>query len=76
MKEHYTRGGLGDVACKKYLFEVLNGILKPIREKRAYYEAHPDIVWDILKKGTEKARQKYQRVYKEFKKKLRIDYFN
>ena len=76
MKEHYTRGGLGDVACKKYLFEVLNGILKPIREKRAYYEAHPDIVWDILKKGTEKARQKYRRVYKEFKKKLRIDYFN
>ena len=76
MKEHYTRGGLGDVACKKYLFEVLNGILKPIREKRAYYEAHPEIVWDILKKGTENARKKYQEVYKEFKKKLRIDYFN
>lgn len=76
MKEHYTRGGLGDVACKKYLFEVLNGILKPIREKRAYYEAHPDIVWDILKKGTEKARNKYRKVYREFKKKLRIDYFN
>ncbi len=76
MKEHYTRGGLGDVACKKYLFEVLNGILKPIREKRAYYEAHPEIVWDILKKGTENTRRKYQEIYKEFKKKLRIDYFN
>lgn len=76
MKEHYSRGGLGDVTCKNYLFEVLNEILSPIRERYNYYFNHPELVWDILKKGTESARKEYQKVYKQFKKKMSIDYFN
>ncbi|MBQ6622007.1 MAG: tryptophan--tRNA ligase, partial [Mogibacterium sp.] len=42
LKAHYCRGGLGDVKVKKFLFKVLNGFLTPIRERRAYYEAHPE----------------------------------
>lgn len=75
MKEHYKRGGLGDVTCKKYLYEVLNNMLAPIREKRKYYEQNPQLVWDILKQGTLKAKQKYEAVCKQLKQKLGIDYF-
>ena len=52
LKEHYTRGGLGDVKVKKFLFNVLNEFLTPIREKRAYYEQHPEEVVEILRAGT------------------------
>ena len=76
MKEHYSRGGLGDVACKKYLFEVLNNKLKPMRERRKYYEERIDEVMDMLKKGSEKARQRYQEVLKQMKHKIGIDYFD
>ena len=44
LKAHYQRGGLGDVKVKKFLFAVLNEFLTPIREKRAYFEAHPEEV--------------------------------
>ena len=76
MKEHYAQGGLGDVTCKKYLFEVLNNKLKPMRERRKYYEERIDEVMDILKKGSEKARQRYQEVLKQMKHKIGIDYFD
>lgn len=76
MKEHYKRGGLGDVTCKKYLFEVLNDFLAPIREKRKYYEEKPELVWEILKQGTENARKKVSAICSEMKKKIGIDYFN
>lgn len=76
LKAHYERGGLGDVVVKKFLFNVLNGILAPIREKRAYYEAHLDEVVDILKEGSEKARNKAQETVDRVKKALRINYFD
>lgn len=76
MKEHYQKGGLGDVTCKKYLFEALNDILKPIREKYDYYYSHPDIVWKILKQGTQNARAKYQKQCELFKQHMKLDYFD
>ncbi len=75
LKSHYERGGLGDKVVKEYLFEVLEGILKPIREKRAYYDAHPEIVEDIIKKGTEKARIKARVVLNRVRKNIGVEYF-
>lgn len=76
LKAHYERGGLGDVVVKKFLFAVLDGILAPIRERRAYYEDHLEDVVDILKIGSEKARTKAQATVDRVKKALRIDYFD
>jgi tryptophanyl-tRNA synthetase len=56
LKEHYTRGGLGDVKVKKFLNKILQAELEPIRSKRKYYEQHIDEVYGILKAGSEQAR--------------------
>lgn len=76
VKEHYTRGGLGDVKVKKFLLAVLNEFLAPIREKRAYYEAHPEEVIAIIKEGTAEANRVSQETLAEVKKAMQIDYFN
>ena len=76
LKEHYQRGGLGDVAVKKYLREVLEETLEPIRRRHAEYEARPDEVMDILKEGTKKARAKASQVLNRVKRAMKIDYFN
>ena len=76
VKEHYTRGGLGDVKVKKFLLAVLNDFLTPIREKRAYYEAHPEEVIAIIKEGTAEANRVTQETLAEVKKAMQIDYFN
>lgn len=76
VKAHYTRGGLGDVKVKKFLLAVLNEFLTPIREKRAYYEAHPEEVVAILKEGTAEANRVSQETLAEVKKAMQIDYFN
>ena len=75
MKEHYERGGLGDVKVKKYLYEVLEEKLKPIRERRAEYEDNEDEVWKMLKEGTEKAQAKAAEVLARLKHAMKIDYF-
>ena len=75
MKDHYRRGGLGDVKCKKFLFNVLNDFLTPIRERRAYYEAHPEEVVEVLIQGTKEARKAAEETLAEVKKAMRIDYF-
>lgn len=58
LKEHYTRGGLGDVKVKKFLNNVLQAELAPIRERRQMWEKRPQDVYDILKSGSEVARAK------------------
>ena len=58
LKEHYQRGGLGDGVVKKRLTTVLNDVLTPIRERRRQFEADETEVLRILKKGTERAREK------------------
>lgn len=75
MKEKYKKGGLGDVKIKKVLYNVLEEILTPIREKRKYYEENMDEVYKILKNGTNKAREKASKTLKEVKKAIMIDYF-
>ena len=76
MKEHYRRGGLGDVKVKKFLLEVLESLLNPIRERRAEYEAQPDEVMKTLREGTEKAREKAAEVLARLKGAMKINYFN
>ena len=75
LKAHYQRGGLGDVKVKKFLFAVLNEFLTPIREKRAYFEAHPEEVIQVLKEGTEEARKLASATLAEVKHAMMIDYF-
>lgn len=76
MKEHYRRGGLGDVKVKKYLNEVLQAELEPIREKRKEYEKNIDYVYEILKSGSEKAREKASNTLYEVREAIGINYFN
>ena len=76
MKDKYSSGGLGDVTIKKVLYNVLEEILTPIREKRKYYEDNTDEVYEILKKGTLNARKKASETLKEVKRAIKIDYFN
>ncbi len=75
LKEHYQQGGLGDVECKKYLLEVLEKILVPIREKRSQLEKEPEKVMQILKEGQEKAQKIAQSTMEEVRKAMKIDYF-
>ena len=76
MKEHYTRGGLGDVKVKKYLNEVLQAELEPIRKRRAEYESDIDEIYNILKKGSDKAREIATATLKEVREVIGLEYFN
>lgn len=76
MKEHYTRGGLGDVKVKKYLNEVLQAELEPIRKRRAEYESDIDEIYNILKKGSDKAREIAAATLKEVREVIGLEYFN
>ena len=75
MKAHYERGGLGDVKCKKLLINVLEELLAPIREKRAYYEAHLDEVFEVLKKGTVAANAQANATLEKVRAAMKINYF-
>ncbi len=75
LKEHYQRGGLGDVKVKKYLNEVLQEILKPIREKRENFAKDPAEIKNIIKQGTEKARQVATKTIKEVREAMKLNYF-
>jgi tryptophanyl-tRNA synthetase len=76
MKDHYRRGGLGDVKVKKFLNKVLQAELQPIRERRAYWEARIPEVCEILKAGSEKAAAKANQTLAEVKRAMKIDYFS
>ena len=75
MKAHYQKGGLGDVAVKKYLIEEMDKVLKPIREKRAELEKDPEMIYEILRKGSLKAEKIAAQTLKEVKQAMKIDYF-
>lgn len=75
MKSKYQEGGLGDVAIKNVLYNVIEEILTPIREKRKYYEENIDLVKEILKKGTEEAKNDASKTLDKVKKAIGIDYF-
>ena len=68
-------GKRGCVGCKKQLAKNIIEFLRPIKEKRAYYEEHPEIVDKILKEGTEKARKTAKETIKKVKKAMKLNYF-
>lgn len=76
VKDHYTRGGLGDVKCKKFLLNVLNARLEPIRARRAEYEKDIPEVYNILKNGSEVAREVAAQTLWEMKDAMKINYFD
>ncbi|MDE1970007.1 MAG: tryptophan--tRNA ligase [Patescibacteria group bacterium] len=76
LKEHYTRGGLGDVEIKKRLIDVLEHIIAPIRTRRRELERDPDTVMDILKSGTKKTRVIAQETMRKVRKAVKINYFD
>lgn len=75
MKAHYMRGGLGDGTCKKFLFNVLEETLAPIRAERAKWEKDIDGVYDIIRDGTAKAVERTNETLARVRKAMRIDYF-
>ena len=76
LKAHYTRGGLGDMKIKKFLNNILQDLIAPIRERRKEFEKNPDAVFEILRKGTEKARKTAKENLIKFKTAMGINYFN
>ena len=75
LKAAYTHGGVGDMKCKKLLNKVINRMLDPIRERRAEYEKDIPEIFNILKKGSEAAREVGAQTMDEVRKAMRIDYF-
>ena len=76
LKDHYTRGGLGDVKVKKFLNNIMQEELAPIRERRASYEKDIPAVYEILKKGTEAAREVAAQTMADVKAAMKINYFD
>ena len=74
MKSHYEKGGLGDVKVKKYLNEVLQDILAPIRERRKLLEQNISEVYKVAFEGTEKAKIVTNETLEKVKKSMKIDY--
>ena len=75
LKDHYRRGGLGDVKVKRLLIAILNETLDPIRERRHYYEARIGEVYDVLRKGSETARATAAETLADVRRAMKIDYF-
>lgn len=75
LKDHYTRGGLGDVKVKKFLNNVIQTELEPIRKRRQEYQKNIDYVYEILKKGSEKAEQVAAQTLNDVKNSMKINYF-
>lgn len=76
LKDHYRRGGLGDMKCKKFLNQVLNEFLEPMRQRRHELEKDIPEVYNILRRGTDRARETAAQTMDEVRKAMRIDYFN
>ena len=75
LKAHYQRGGLGDVKVKKFLNQVLQEELAPIRERRKEWEKNIPAVFDILKKGSEEAKEVAAKTLDDVKAAMKINYF-
>lgn len=76
LKQNYRRGGLGDVEIKKYLIDVLENIIAPIRNRRRKLEKNPKYVEKILREGTKKAREAAKKTMKKVKEAVKINYFD
>ena len=76
LKDHYTRGGLGDMKVKRFLNHVLQAELEPIRNRRKEYQKDIPYVYEILRKGSEKAEAVAAQTLKEVKESMKINYFD
>ncbi|WP_294154733.1 tryptophan--tRNA ligase [uncultured Clostridium sp.] len=75
MKAHYTRGGLGDMKVKRYLNEVMQAELEPIRKRREEFAQDMDYVYKMLKDGSDKAREVASQTLKEVREAIGLEYF-
>ena len=75
MKMHYQRGGLGDVKVKKYLNEIIQAELEPIRNRRKEYEKNLDYVYEVLKEGSKNARKIASNTLRDVRNAIGIEYF-
>lgn len=76
MKDHYRRGGLGDMKCKKLLNSILNEMLEPMRQRRHEFEQDIPEVYNILRRGTDLARETAARTIHEVRNAMKINYFD
>lgn len=76
LKDHYTRGGLGDVKVKRFLNSVIQEELAPIRKRRHEYEQNIAYVYEILRKGSEEARKVAAKTLEDVKAAMKINYFD
>jgi tryptophanyl-tRNA synthetase len=76
LKDHYKRGGLGDVKVKRFLNSILQAELEPIRKRRKEYEAQIPYVFQILKEGSKKASEKAAGTLRDVKEAMKINYFD
>ncbi len=76
LKEHYRRGGLGDVKVKRLLIAVLNETLDPIRERRRYYESRIGDIYAMLEAGSKRAREEAAATLRDVRRAMKIDYFD
>jgi tryptophanyl-tRNA synthetase len=74
-KRLYRIGGIGDVAVKRALIKALNDFLDPIRERRAIYDAQPELVREIMMEGTRKTRETGKETLRLVRHAMKIDYF-
>ena len=75
LKEHYTRGGLGDVKIKRFLNSIMQAELEPIRARRKEYEKDIAAVYDILRAGSDRARQVAEATLQDVRDAMKINYF-
>lgn len=75
LKDHYTRGGLGDSVVKKHLNDVLQAFLEPIRTRRAAFAQDKGAVWQLLRQGTERAEEVTAKTLEDVRKAMCLDYF-
>lgn len=76
LKDHYTRGGLGDMKCKMFLLKIMQETLEPIRQRRAEWEQRLPEVREILRRGTEETCRVGEQTMQDVRKAMRIDYFD
>ena len=74
LKDHYRRGGLGDMKCKKFLNQILNEFLEPMRQRRHEFEQDIPEIYNILRRGTEKARETAAQTMSEVRQAMQINY--
>lgn len=76
LKDHYRRGGLGDMKCKKFLIKVLDKYLEPIRQRRHEFEKDIPEVFNLLKKGSDAAREVAAQTLNNVRQAMKINYFD